>query len=562
MGNEGMQPLTDEWIKKAELLRRSKLQEQISAVAEAVPGFIFTIRVEPDGHTSFPFASSGVEELFGLRPDEIRADAAVLRNRYHPDDLPRILELMEETERTLAPFRIEIRIFHPVHGERWIEIRSTPQRQPDGATEWHGVMLDITERKRTEEALQRLNRELMAISNCNQTLVRATDEQTLLNDICHIICDEAGYRLVWVGYVEHDDAKTVRPAACAGRDDGYVANADITWADNTERGHGPTGRAIRSGETVYFQNVATDPRMAPWRENALQRGYSSGIALPLKDENAQVFGVLMIYSGETDAFTPDEIRLLEELAGDLAFGIMVLRIRAERNRYIEALLAKQQKMTDMAVELSMAEERERRRIAAELHDHISQTLLLGKIKLRSLICASPAAIDRNALEALLKLQDQMIRSVRSLTQQLSPPILARAGLEAALEWLGACMKEDYGLRVVFIDDRKPKPLTEDMRAIVYHACRELLINVAKHAETDSAWVAVAREGDRLCLTVEDRGVGFDLSGISTDGTWDRGFGLFNIHERIKHLKGEVTLASAPGKGTRVTLCVALAESAG
>ncbi|MDO9068576.1 MAG: PAS domain S-box protein [Deltaproteobacteria bacterium] len=227
----------------------------------------------------------------------------------------------------------------------------------------------------------------------------------------------------------------------------------------------------------------------------------------------------------------------------------------------EALLAKQQKLTEMAVELSMTEERERRRIAAELHDHIGQNLLLGKIKLNSLVNALPAAIDidRNELGEILLLQDQVIRSVRSLTQQLSPPILAGAGLESALEWLGKQMENDYALQVLFVDDRKPKPLTEDMRTIVYQACRELLINVAKHAGTKSARVAVCRERDRFCLMVEDQGTGFDFTGAANCGLHDIGFGLFSIRERIKHLEGEVILESAPGQGTRVTLRVAIAE---
>lgn len=138
---------------EAELLHRAKLQERLAAVAAAVPGFIFTIRVEPGGRTCFPFASDGIEDLFGIRPEEIRDDAAVLRARYHPDDLARHLELVAESGRTLAPFRIEIRVNHPDKGERWVEIRSTPQRQPDGATEWHGVMIDVTERKRMEALL-------------------------------------------------------------------------------------------------------------------------------------------------------------------------------------------------------------------------------------------------------------------------------------------------------------------------------------------------------------------------------------------------------------------------
>jgi len=199
------------------------------------------------------------------------------------------------------------------------------------------LFASFAERREAEQWLHRLNRELRAISNCNQVLVRTDDEQTLLNEICRIIYDEAGYCMVWIGYVEHDDAKTVRSVAWSGFDNGYIANAKISWADDTERGRGPGGTSIRSGEIVCIQDIATDPQMVPWRESALLRGYHSVIALPLKDENANVFGVLLIYSTEINSFTPEEIRLMEELAGDLAFGIVVLRARIDRKQAEEDL---------------------------------------------------------------------------------------------------------------------------------------------------------------------------------------------------------------------------------
>jgi two-component system cell cycle sensor histidine kinase/response regulator CckA len=196
---------------------------------------------------------------------------------------------------------------------------------------------DISERKRAEEATRRLNRELRAISTCNQALLRAVDEQTLLNEICRVVCEKAGYHLAWVGYVEHDEAKTVRPVAWAGVDTGYIADAKLTWEDDTERGQGPAGKAIRSGEIICVQDFTTDPQMSPWRESVLRYGYRSGIALPLKDEGAEVFGVLLMYSSEPNTVTPDEIRLMEELAGDLAFGISTLRTRAGRELAERAL---------------------------------------------------------------------------------------------------------------------------------------------------------------------------------------------------------------------------------
>lgn len=538
------------------------------------------------------------------------------------------------------------------------------------------------ERGQAEEALHRLNRELQAISNCNQTLMRAVDEQTLLNDICRIVCDEAGYRLAWVGYAENDDAKTVRPVAWAGFDSGYIANVNVTWADDAERGQGPAGKVIRSGEIIHVQDFATDPQMAPWCESALQHGYRSGIALPLKDENANVFGVLLIYSAEINAITPDEIRLMEELSGDLAFGIIALRTRAERKRaedalkeqysisrsiidsvnalvfsvdrqyrytcfnrghaevmqaiygveikighslldYMtvtedretarrnldralageqlmeeaysgeelctrkyfhvshspiksetgdvigvavlaqhmterkrteEALRAKQQRLSDMTVELSLAEERERRRIAAELHDNIGQDLVLARIKLGMLAKTSLTDEEAGILGNAREILGGMIQRVRFLTHMISPPILESGGLEAALKWLGRQMETDYGLRVSFVDDTSEKPLTEEMRSVLYHAVRELLINIAKHAETDTALVAVGREGGRIAIRVKDDGIGFDPDAVEESLAREGGgFGLFNIRRRIVHLGGAFDVESSPGAGTRVTI---------
>ena len=209
---------------------------------------------------------------------------------------------------------------------------STRVLELNGTRLMFSLVRDITERKQAEEAQRRLNRELRAISNCNQLLMRVEDEQTLLNDVCRIVCDEAGYRMAWVGYAENDDARTIRPVARAGVEDGYIEQAMFTWAD-TERGSGPTGIAIRNGQSACIQDFATEPQAAPWRDIALQRGYLSNIALPLKDGNANTFGTLTIYSTEPNAFTPEEIRLLEELAGDLAFGIVTLRTRAERRQF-------------------------------------------------------------------------------------------------------------------------------------------------------------------------------------------------------------------------------------
>jgi PAS domain S-box-containing protein len=187
---------------------------------------------------------------------------------------------------------------------------------------------DITDRKLAEAELLKTNRALQLISLFNQELVRATDEKALLQAACDLAVQKGGYRLAWVGFAEQDEAKSVRPVANSGVNDGYLDTANISWA-NTERGRGPTGTAIRTGRPVIVQDTSSNPAFEPWRQAALKRGFASSIALPLKDGDC-CFGVLMLYSAEPAVLNSDETQLLGEMAGDLAYGIVSLRHRAER----------------------------------------------------------------------------------------------------------------------------------------------------------------------------------------------------------------------------------------
>lgn len=181
--------------------------------------------------------------------------------------------------------------------------------------------------RHSEERQRRLNRALRLLSACNTTLVHAQEEHKLLTDICRLAVETGGYLMAWVGYAEHDDARTVRPIAQSGYENGYLDAIHVSWGDG-EFGQGPTGTAIRTGLPCVNQNVLANPKMAPWKQAAIQRGYQSSIALPLIG-NAEVLGALTIYAREADAFDADEVALLEELASDLAYGIVSLRTRAE-----------------------------------------------------------------------------------------------------------------------------------------------------------------------------------------------------------------------------------------
>ena len=186
------------------------------------------------------------------------------------------------------------------------------------------------ERKRAEEKLARLNSTLRTLYECDQALVRATEEYELLRSVCRILVEVGGLRMAWVGYREFNQEKTVRPVAQAGYEDGYLEGVKITWAD-TERGRGPTGRAIRTGTTSWNSDILTDPYMAPWRAEALKRGYASSMALPLMGYG-EAFGALALYAKEPDAFTQGTIEQYTDLANNLAYGVVALRNLEERKR--------------------------------------------------------------------------------------------------------------------------------------------------------------------------------------------------------------------------------------
>ncbi len=195
--------------------------------------------------------------------------------------------------------------------------------------------------KRSEEALRKINRDLKVITMTNQVIIRATEEAALLKDVCRTIAEVGEYRFVWVGFAEQNEEKTVRLIAYAGHEEGYLDTVNITWAD-TERGRGPTGTAIRTGKPSVVKDILTDPDYAPWRDEAVKRGYASLISLPLIANN-KTLGALNIYAMETDAFDIEEVNLLTELANDMAFGIMSLHARIERKRAEEKLRESEKK---------------------------------------------------------------------------------------------------------------------------------------------------------------------------------------------------------------------------
>jgi len=242
-------------------------------------------------------------------------------------------------------------------------------------------------------------------------------------------------------------------------------------------------------------------------------------------------------------------------SGDFSGSFGIFTDITERKQAEEKLYHYQEQLRSLASELSLVEERQRRCIATELNDYISQALYYCKNKLETLKETKTTGDSSTATDEIVDLIEQIIQYTKSLTFQLGTPILYEEGLEAALKWLGYQFQKQVGLIFHFEDDLKPKPLADETIILLYQAVRELLINVTRHAKAKNARVSIERDYKHVHIQVEDDGIGFDTKKINPYKTKTSGFGLFSIYERLKFLGGEFKLTSKPEVGTRATLVV-------
>jgi PAS domain S-box-containing protein len=286
------------------------------------------------GHLTW---SDELYRMFGWNPELPPPDYAALAPFYTPESWERLTSAVSHTQETGAPYELELEAVRVdgLHG--WMLARGEAIRDESGAiVKLRGIAMDVSGRKAGELALSRANRALRTLSACNAALIGAASEPELLDTICRLIVDAGGYSMAWVGFAEQSPDKRVRVVAQYGSTQEYMQSMNLSWAD-TEQGRGPTGMAIRTGTTQVHQSLMDDSDKALWRDAALAQGFQSSIALPLKELSGST-GALTLYARERDAFTEEEVHLLEELADDLAFGIQTLRTRVDRDRMAQAQL--------------------------------------------------------------------------------------------------------------------------------------------------------------------------------------------------------------------------------
>ena len=287
-----------------------------------------------------------------------------------------------------------------------------------------------------------------------------------------------------------------------------------------------------------------------------EKGYLRLPTFQMKRKNGEIFA------------TQHSIMPLYDDDGVLVSLVSMIRDITEEKRSEEKLGEYRRKLRKLAAELTVVEARERRAIAAELHENLGQVLATAKLKIAPLRALVPDSELQVRIGEVQGLVEDALQQTRSLTYQLSSPILYQLGLEAALKWLAESMEKQYGYRVAFTRLGESGELREESSVFLFSAVRELMVNVAKHAEASEVAVRLRWQEDSVEALVKDNGKGFrrtGLSGISDSNIGapesDDSFGLFNIYERASDLGGRVSLRSEPLKGTAVKIHLPLDPTA-
>ncbi len=463
----------------------------------------------------------------------------------------------ESFEELIAPLR---------RGERQALLFETFHRRKDGTTYpvevrlqlmeaespmFLAIVQDITERKIAEQNKKKLTRALTLLSECDTLVIHAKNEQQLLEETCQLAVVTGGYMMAWVGIADNDEAKTVRPIAQSGYEDGYLDKITVTWSD-TEFGQGPTGTAIRTGAVVITQDCQTTPRMAPWREALTKRGYQSSIALPLVRDD-RTFAALTIYSAEPRAFNNEEAALLEELANNFSFGIETLRTR-------KAHVRAEQESRELTRHLQTVREEEKASFAREIHDELGGTL--AALKMDAHWLAGKLAAENKLMplqecaKSMIGLINTAVIATRRIITDLRPTLLDDLGLMEAFKWQSAQFQKRTGIecRVACTGDEDCEDMLDKVQSInLFRILQESLTNVARHSGATRVEVKLRRDDKEIVLMISDNGRGLP-EGHTIAST---SYGLRGMRERVAQLGGKIKIDAPPGGGFSVKVILPL-----
>lgn len=320
----------------------------------------------------------------------------------------------------------------------------------------------------------------------------------------------------------------------------------------------PDGRILMANPTLirmlgynsFNEMVASNQKKGDYEPTYLKKKLKKRLE---KEDRVRGFEVKWKRSGKPVVFMRENAKAIRGLDGSVLFYEGTVEDISEQKKAEEKIQSYQKQLRSLASDLSLAEEQERRRIANMLHDNIGQVLAVSKIKLGALLKDAEANQSTDILTEIREYIEQAIRYTRSLTFELSPPILYDLGLESALEWLTEQIHEQHGINCGFENDNQFKPVNDEIRIFLFTAVRELLANVTKHARAEKVKVTVRKAENNISIHVADNGAGFNAAKMHFYLDENKGFGLFSIRERLHHLGGQMEIRSQKNRGTRVIL---------
>jgi len=426
---------------------------------------------------------------------------------------------------------------------------------------------DITDRKRAEEALQRNEARFRLLSETAGKLLATYDPQGLVKELCTEVMEYLDCQ-AFFNFMVDEHAGRLRLNACAG-----IPEAEVRKLEWLDYGVAVCGCVARDQARIIAEDIFHTPDVRT--ELVKSYGIQAYCCHPLKAQN-RLIGTLSFGTKTRARFTPEEVELMRIVADQVSVAMQRVQIEHDLRQSEEALqqanfsleqrvrertmdlqnLTEQLErsrhhLRNLASELVMAEERERKRIAGVLHDQIAQTLAATRMRLDLLLRIAPDQQDQQTLKEAKALLVESIKETRALMMDVGNPVLYDMGLKAACESLTERLMDSHPIRFRCDIRDAYKRLDPAVNTVLFQLIRELLNNVVKHSQAQNAHVAIDLEKGHLRVKVTDDGVGFDTRTLGAP-TIDGGFGLYSIRERLIAMDGSLSIESVPGTGTVVT----------
>lgn len=522
-------------------------QRNYHLIADALPVLIAYI----DGEQRFQFANATFERWFGIPPQRIKGKYVwdVIGRSNYSLAYPHVEKALQGEQ---TNFELPMRDLH--RHQRLPDVTLLPRFTADGRIAgMYALMVDMTERKQTEKLLTARLRELAIVHALSTELTQAGELEDIYQSAVRAVLDatsaDKGSLLLF------DDDRVMRFKAWHGLSEEYRRAVE---------GHTPWQPGEKNPQPVVVEDMMEDESLKDHREAFAKEGIRALAFIPLVYKD-RLLGKFMIYYTTPHEFLRSELRIVSTIGNQVAFSIeqkrfeqMLQKLNATLEKRVFERTAELQQQSEqlrlLANQLTETEQRERKKLAELIHDHLQQLIVAAKMNVEFNMKKTNGSGANPQMRSAQKLLEEALDSCRSLTGELRPPVLYEDGLRAALKWLAARCKKQYGLDIRMEFNVKTEPIPEETKAMLYESVRELFFNIVKYASVNEAKLSMWLNEQYFMISVEDGGHGFDTTSI--DQNTKRGsFGLFSIRERLRAMGGSMRVESRVGDGTKVLLIV-------